>query len=195
MKRESLTLGREQREDGWLCLGPRASCLGRCLGPRASAAPSGLVPTPARRGLDIMPSAPMTRTLSHYRLESEIGRGGMGVVYRAVDTRLGRTVAIKMLPPEATADPDRHKRFVQEARSASALNHPHIVTIYDIDEDGGHDLHRHGAGRGHAARSDPRAGRPAGRDGARVRRRRSPPRLRLRTPTASSTATSSRPTS
>ena len=79
----------------------------------------------------------MSRTLSHYRLESEIGRGGMGVVYRAVDTRLGRTVAIKTLPPEATADPDRHKRFVQEARSASALNHPHIVTIHDIDEEAG----------------------------------------------------------
>jgi eukaryotic-like serine/threonine-protein kinase len=79
----------------------------------------------------------MARTLSHYRIESEIGRGGMGVVYRAVDTRLGRTVAIKTLPPEATADPDRHKRFVQEARSASALNHPHIVTIHDIDEEAG----------------------------------------------------------
>jgi eukaryotic-like serine/threonine-protein kinase len=79
----------------------------------------------------------MTRKVSHYRIELEIGRGGMGVVYRAVDTRLGRTVAIKMLPPEATADPDRHRRFVQEARSASALNHPHIVTIHDIDEDAG----------------------------------------------------------
>jgi serine/threonine protein kinase len=75
----------------------------------------------------------MPRTVSHYRLESEIGRGGMGIVYRAVDTRLGRTIAIKMLPAEATADPDRHRRFVQEARAASALNHPHIVTIHDID--------------------------------------------------------------
>jgi eukaryotic-like serine/threonine-protein kinase len=79
----------------------------------------------------------MPRTVSHYRLEDEIGRGGMGVVYRAVDTRLGRTIAIKMLPAEATADPDRHRRFVQEARAASALNHPHIVTIHDIDEDAG----------------------------------------------------------
>jgi formylglycine-generating enzyme required for sulfatase activity/predicted Ser/Thr protein kinase len=72
--------------------------------------------------------------LSHYRLDGLIGRGGMGVVYRAVDTRLGRTVAIKVLPPEPTADPERHRRFLQEARAASALNHPHIVTIYEVDE-------------------------------------------------------------
>jgi eukaryotic-like serine/threonine-protein kinase len=79
----------------------------------------------------------MTRRLSHYELKEELGRGGMGVVYRAVDTRLGRKVAIKMLPLEATTDPERRQRFVQEARSASALSHPHIVTIHDIDEEAG----------------------------------------------------------
>jgi predicted Ser/Thr protein kinase len=75
--------------------------------------------------------------ISHYRIEEEIGRGGMGVVYRAVDTRLGRTVAVKMLASEATTDPDRRARFIQEARSASVLNHPHIVTIYDVGEQDG----------------------------------------------------------
>src|SRR5688572_10884068 len=76
----------------------------------------------------------MPHTLTHYRLEAELGHGGMGVVYRAVDERLGRPVAIKVLPAEATQDPDRRRRFIQEARAASALNHPHIVTIYEVDE-------------------------------------------------------------
>src|ERR1700704_3510271 len=73
------------------------------------------------------------RTLGHYELLDEIGRGGMGVVYRARDTRLDRLVAIKLLPPDKTSDPDRRRRFVQEAKAASALNHPNIVTIHEID--------------------------------------------------------------
>ncbi|MBZ5594183.1 MAG: protein kinase [Acidobacteriia bacterium] len=80
------------------------------------------------------------RTLSHYELLEEIGKGGMGVVYRARDTRLDRFVAIKLLPPEQMADADRKRRFVQEAKAASALNHPNIVTIHEIDAADGADF-------------------------------------------------------
>jgi Tol biopolymer transport system component/tRNA A-37 threonylcarbamoyl transferase component Bud32 len=73
------------------------------------------------------------RTLGHYRIDSKLGEGGMGVVYRAFDTHLDRAVAIKVLRHDATASPERKRRFVQEAKSASALNHPGIVHIYDID--------------------------------------------------------------
>ena len=78
-------------------------------------------------------------TLGHYRIEEALGQGGMGVVYRARDLRLERFVALKVLPPDAMADPSRRRRFVQEAQSASALNHPNIVTIHDIDSDHGID--------------------------------------------------------
>src|SRR6202795_1245668 len=71
-------------------------------------------------------------TLDHYRIESKLGEGGMGVVYQARDTHLDPLVAIKVLPPDKVADPGRKQRFVQEAKAASALNHPNIVTIHDI---------------------------------------------------------------
>src|SRR5688572_28112367 len=74
------------------------------------------------------------KTVSHYRLVAKIGEGGMGVVYRAEDTRLSRSVAIKFLPPHRSADPDARRRFLQEARAASALNHPHIAVVHDIGE-------------------------------------------------------------
>jgi serine/threonine protein kinase len=74
------------------------------------------------------------QTLGHYRIESKLGEGGMGVVYKARDMHLDRTVAIKILPAEAVADPVRRQRFAQEAHAASALDHPNIITIYDIAE-------------------------------------------------------------
>jgi serine/threonine protein kinase len=82
----------------------------------------------------------ITRTISHYEILAPIGEGGMGVVYRALDTRLGRPVAVKLLRPDGAIDSERRKRFVQEARAASALNHPHIITIYDIGQAEGVDF-------------------------------------------------------
>jgi formylglycine-generating enzyme required for sulfatase activity/dienelactone hydrolase len=79
-------------------------------------------------------------TVSHYRIEHRLGQGGMGVVYRAVDTRLRRVVAIKVITPAAAADRDRRDRFLAEARAASALNHPNIVTIHEVDHAGGVDF-------------------------------------------------------
>ena len=82
----------------------------------------------------------VAKTLSHYELLELLGEGGMGMVYRAVDTRLGRPVAVKVLRGESAVNGESRKRFVQEARAASGLNHPHIVTIYDIGQDHGVDF-------------------------------------------------------
>ena len=98
-----------------------------------------------RPAVDIAPNPPgesheatlVGRTVSHYEVLSLLGAGGMGEVYLARDPRLDRTVALKILPGEFAADPDRMQRFTREAKAASALNHPNVATIYDVGESDG----------------------------------------------------------
>src|ERR1043165_2075106 len=85
-----------------------------------------------------MPPVPRAngRQIAHFELGRKLGEGGMGVVYEAVDRHLDRRIALKVLPPEKVANAARKQRFIQEAKAASALNHPNIVTIYDISSAG-----------------------------------------------------------
>ena len=78
-------------------------------------------------------SLPVSSIVSHYLILSPLGAGGMGEVYLAQDTKLDRKVALKILPADVASNHDRMRRFVQEAKAASALNHPNILTVYEID--------------------------------------------------------------
>src|SRR6476659_4081294 len=80
------------------------------------------------------------QTLGHYRIASKLGEGGMGVVWKAQDPRLSRFVALKVLPPGLAQNEERRARFIQEAQASSALNHPNIITIYDIGRHEGVDF-------------------------------------------------------
>ncbi len=79
-------------------------------------------------------TSPVGRKLAHYRISTVLGAGGMGQVYRATDTKLGRDVALKVLPSDMASDPDRLARFQREARAVAALNHPNVVTVYSVEE-------------------------------------------------------------
>src|SRR5271157_1555630 len=79
-------------------------------------------------------------TISHYQILEKLGEGGMGVVYKARDLRLDRLVCIKILHPEQLKDESRKQRFIREAKAASSLNHPNIITIYEIDQAEGTDF-------------------------------------------------------
>ncbi len=130
-----------------LCAGDRdlQAAVEALLGAHAQAGSLGERPAlewlsslPVESG-DLVVESPLQpgERLGPYEIESELGAGGMGIVYRARDTRLGRTVAIKVLPAELRVDHARYQRFEREARAIATLDHPHICALYDVGQDRG----------------------------------------------------------
>ncbi len=104
--------------------------------------------------------------LGPYELLAPIGAGGMGEVWRGKDTRLDRSVAVKILPAAFAEDEERRQRFEREAKTISSLNHPHICTLFDVGHEGDAALPGDGAPRGRVARRSPAEGPAAARPGA-----------------------------
>ena len=135
--------------------GPRASRPASKPGPRRSAAkPAAVSPVACRTTANSGPGNAFTNEF-RYEILEELGRGGMGIVFKARDRRLGRIVALKRLPDNLRNHPKAVELFLREARSAAALNHPNIVTVYDAGPGRRHLLHHDGAARGLAAERDP----------------------------------------
>ena len=110
---------------------------GAACPPRSDSGDGALQPGGPSTSLSVAAGAmnPLSGTrLGHFHVGAEIGRGGMSVVYAATDARLGRRVALKVIDPALAADPEFRERFIGEAKNTSALDHPHVVPLYDFDE-------------------------------------------------------------